>query len=162
MARTASRFVKILYVGALAGLAGGVAEILWISMYGTVAGMPIGSVAQEVTKSILPALGDSSWSVGLGIMAHLVLAVALGFVLALALRLFVRDNGSAYSDLAVVFALAGVWAVNFFVTLPHINPEFVNLLPYNVTLLSKLFFGLSAVAVFRFDRMRMATNRLKR
>ena len=149
-------FVEILQVGALAGFAGGLAEIGWISLYGAAMGMPIESVAQEVTRSVLPVFGDSSWSVWLGILVHLILALGVGVLLAFAIRFLLRDNGGAYSDLAVILALAVVWAVNFFVTLPHLNPEFVNLLPYSVTLLSKLFFGLSAATVFRIDRMRVA------
>jgi len=39
-------------------------------------------------------------------------------------------------------ALATIWAVNFLVLLPQLNPAFVALLPPAVTLLSKLLFAL--------------------
>ena len=40
--------------------------------------------------------------------------------------------------------LAAVWAVNFLVVLPVLSPDFVTLLAYPVTLISKLMFGLAA------------------
>jgi hypothetical protein len=36
-----------------------------------------------------------------------------------------------------------VWVLNFFLVLPWLNPAFVALLPYGVTLVSKLLFGLA-------------------
>jgi hypothetical protein len=77
--------------------------------------------------------------------------------LALVIRQVLRRTDTAYSEFALVMsALAAVWAVSFLVALPRANPQFVHLLPYGVTLLSKLPFGLSAAAVFRADRRRRA------
>ena len=45
--------------------------------------------------------------------------------------------------------LVGVWAVNFFVLLPGISPAFVHLVPYPVSLMSKVLFGLAAAEAFR-------------
>jgi hypothetical protein len=48
--------------------------------------------------------------------------------------------------------------MNFLVVLPYINPVFVHLLPYSVTLLSKGMFGLAAATIFRARRgQRVAT-----
>ena len=55
-------------------------------------------------------------------------------------------NGLYAGTLAV---LAAVWATNFFVLLPAISPAFVHLVPYSVSLTSKLLFGLAAAEVFR-------------
>lgn len=150
-----SRFAKTLLVGTYAGIAGGLAEIGWIALYGTVTGASTEPVARGVVASVIPALAASSWSPWLGVLIHLGLAIGLGLGLALALQLFTRDGQAGdFTFGAVILALAAVWAVNFFVALPRINPEFVRLLPYGVTLLSKLLFGLSAAAVFRADRRR--------
>jgi hypothetical protein len=46
-------------------------------------------------------------------------------------------------------ALAIVWGFNFFVLLPLISPDFVHLVPYPVSLASKLLFGLAAAEVLR-------------
>jgi hypothetical protein len=152
-----SRVVETLAIGALGGIAGGCAEIAWIALYGAATGTPTDPVARGIVDSVIPALTTSSWAASLGIVIHLVLAIALGVVLALALRLVARRTGAGRLEFPLVMlALAAVWAVNFFVALPHLNPEFVRLLPYGVTLLSKLLFGLSAAAVFRANRMREA------
>jgi hypothetical protein len=43
---------------------------------------------------------------------------------------------------------AAIWAINFFVILPVVNAEFVTLMPYAVTLASKLGFGVAMGWVF--------------
>lgn len=142
-------------VGALAGLAGGVAEIGWIVLYGAATGTPIAPIARGIVTSVIPALAAASWSPWLGILIHLGLAIALGLGLAFVLRLFARhEDAGRFEFRLVMLALAAVWAANFFIALPHINPAFVYLLPYGVTLLSKLLFGLSAATVFRAGRVR--------
>jgi hypothetical protein len=45
-----------------------------------------------------------------------------------------------------------VWTCNFMVVLPHLDPDFLVLLPMTVTLASKLLFGVSAAAVLRTQR----------
>ncbi len=155
--RRLSSCVETLQVGALAGLAGGVAEVGWITLYGTVTGAPTEAVARGVVGSVFPTLAASASSIWLGVVIHLALALALGLGLALATRLLVRDADPGYSDYALVVPiLVAVWAVNFLVALPYLNPDFVRLLPYSVTILSKLLFGLSAAAVFRAERLRRA------
>lgn len=42
-----------------------------------------------------------------------------------------------------VVTLVLVWATNFLVILPVLDPAFVTLLPYGVTLFSKLLFGIT-------------------
>jgi hypothetical protein len=46
-------------------------------------------------------------------------------------------------------ALTAVWATNFFVILPALSPPFIALLPYPVSLISKLLFGLAAAETLR-------------
>jgi hypothetical protein len=46
-------------------------------------------------------------------------------------------------------ALTCVWAINFFVVLPVIDPAFILLVSYPVSLISKLLFGLAAAEVVR-------------
>jgi hypothetical protein len=43
--------------------------------------------------------------------------------------------------------LAVVWAINFFVALPIVRPEFVHLVPYGASLTSSLLFGAAVAAV---------------
>ena len=111
--------------GTLAGLTGGLAEIVWIWIYGVISHIDSASVAHGVSRAVgIETLADP---VVLGIAVHMTLAAAL----------------------------AMVWAVNFFVVLPVLSPGFVGLVPYEVSLLSKILFGVSAAAVLaiRADAM---------
>jgi hypothetical protein len=156
MTTVKTRFLEVVYVGIIAGLAGGLAEVAWISVYGAISGVSIDLVATEVTRSILPSFGASSSSAWVGVLIHFILAIGLGMGVAFAIRLLLRQYNLAYAEHSlVVLALATVWAVNFLVALPYLNPGFVNLLPYSVTLVSKLLFGVSAATVFRIERMRL-------
>ena len=160
--RTSSRLVDTIAIGALGGIAGGCAEIAWISLYGAATGTPTDPIARGVVTSLIPALTTASWAPSLGIAIHLGLAVALGVALAFGLRLVSPRAGAGRFDFSLVMlALAGVWAVNFFVALPELNPAFISLLPLGVTLLSKLLFGVAAAAVFRADGMRHARIRVR-
>lgn len=145
---------KLLAVGTLGGIAGGLAEIAWISAYGAVTGAPLDSVARGIVDSTIPQMATSEWAPALGILIHLGLGVILGLGLAIAVRQFASMWASRHAEFGVaIFALLGVWAVNFLLVLPYLNPAFVHLLPYGVTLVSKMLFGLSAAAVFRANRL---------
>lgn len=148
---TSSR--EILAFGALAGIAGGAAEMGWISLYGTATGIPLGPIARGIAGSVGPAMAASPWAVEIGILIHLGLAIALGISLALAVPFTLRRLDVRRSELpATILILAAVWAVNFLLVLPLINPAFVHLLPYAVTLFSKLLFGFAAAVTFRARR----------
>lgn len=147
--------IETLTMGALGGIAGGAAEIGWIALYGAATGMPLNPVARGIVGSVIPALAASTWAAEFGVLIHLALAVALGVGLALVVATILRHPENRHSDfLLTMFILASVWALNFLVVLPHINPAFVHLLPLGVTLLSKLLFGLAAATTFRARRLR--------
>lgn len=138
------------FTGAVAGIAGGFAEIAWIVLYGRAFGVDAGSVAQGVTHSIFPELPAASLAVALGIAIHLSLAILLGVaIVALLDRFWPRLRGQAFEPIAVVGLLVAVWAVNFFLVLPAINPAFVDLVPYGASLTSKVLFGVAAAFVLR-------------
>ena len=150
-----SRLVDTLAIGALGGVAGGAAEIGWVAFYGTSTGVSVEPVARGIVTSVIPALGALSWSVELGVLIHLALAIALGVALALVLRFLSRRAVTPPSELVVAtLVLTAVWALNFLVALPRINPAFVHLLPYGVTFISKLLFGVAAAAVLRGSNIR--------
>lgn len=142
------RALETIRQGAIAGAAGGLAEIAWVTLYAGVTGASPAMVARGVTtaagmSTLLPA--DA---VALGVAVHLGLAVTLGVTLAFAWRAMSRSRTiSPFPFMAA--ALAGVWAINFFVVLPVASPAFVSLVPYSVSLASKLLFGLAAAGVFR-------------
>jgi hypothetical protein len=83
------------------------------------------------------------------VAVHMGIALALGVALVAALQAMRFAPGTGYGSAAAVLILAGVWAGNFFVLLPQIDPSFVTLLPYGATLASKLLFGLAAAVCLR-------------
>jgi hypothetical protein len=144
-----SHVAGILIIGTLGGIAGGLAEIGWIGVYGIATGTPLSPVARGIVESMTPALAASAWALAFGVFIHLGLAVVLGIALTLVVRLVLRRSEASNTvfGLTLLF-LTAVWALNFFVVLPQVNPAFVHLLPYGVTLLSKLLFGLATATVF--------------
>lgn len=145
-----------LRLGAYAGLAGGIAEIAWISVYAAASGSSAAEVARAVAGA---ATGGLFTTAALGVVIHLLLGIALGIALALAWRRLPLRAGAEFVLLPVI--LAAVWKFNFFVLLPVLDPSFVHLLPYGVTLTSKLMFGLAAAATLSVGH-RAASRRTAR
>ena len=141
-----SRNQDILRTGLCIGLAGGLAEIVVVWLYS----VATGGDAALLARAVAAAVGLSGASAATGVAVHMALAGMIGVGLAAVLRVVA---GKGAPD-RVVFpfmlgSLAAVWAVNFFVLLPAISPGFVHLLPYALTLASKLAFGLAAAAAVR-------------
>jgi hypothetical protein len=135
--------------GILAGVAGGLAEIAWILLYANATGSDVAVLARGVTTAagVIALLPQAP--VTMGIALHMILAVTLGIALAGLWQALVRTHVTISLYAVALAALAGVWAMNFFVVLPAISPAFVVLVPYSVSLLSKLMFGLAAAEVLR-------------
>ena len=125
-----------------AGLAGGLAEFVWILGYSVAVGADGWQVARAVAEAVVPV--GAAWlaTPALGIAIHFLLSILLaGAFIAVLAPLRLRNAGVTVA--ISLMALATVWAVNFLVILPVIHPAFVQLLPYPVTFLSKLLFGLA-------------------
>lgn len=143
----------------LAGLAGGTAEVLWVILYSSVSGVSAGLVARQVTASLWPAAAEWAVAPVLGVAIHMALAVALAALCAPLLLSLFKNAAPVAVTLAAVIALSVVWAVNFFIVLPVLNPAFIELMPYGATLASKILFGLAMAAVVRRSRLTKAPNR---
>jgi hypothetical protein len=139
----------IIKYGTLAGAAGGLAEIAWVSLYAAVTGGDAAILARGVTTAVGVTALLPAASVTMGIVVHMVLAVVLGIALAGLWQALARRLGTGSLYAVALAALASVWAMNFFVVLPAISPAFVHLVPYSVSLLSKLLFGLAAAETLR-------------
>ena len=152
---TKVRNLEVARLGAIAGVAGGLAEIIWITLYATATGGNAAMLAQGVTTAagvtaLLPAI-----SVTLGVVIHMALAVMLGVVLAYVWRALSAGSRAKSTNPYpfTLFALASIWVINFFVVLPIVSPAFIHLVPYAVSLTSKLLFGLAAAEVLRRKRV---------
>jgi hypothetical protein len=139
----------IIKYGMLAGAAGGLAEVAWVSLYAVVTGGDAAILARGVTTAVgLTALLPAA-PVAIGITVHMLLAVVLGVALAGLWQVLARTQSTGSLYIVAVAVLACVWLFNFFVALPLISPAFVHFVPYPVSLLSKLLFGLSAAETLR-------------
>ena len=127
-----------------AGVVGGMAEVLWIATAAMMLGANSWAISREVATTVVPGLAASSLAPWVGLLIHFLLSIALATVL---VRVLSHRLGAATLFLAALVALAAVWAFNFLVLLPLINPAFVSLLPHPVTLISKLLFGAAMASV---------------
>jgi hypothetical protein len=139
----------------LAGLAGGSAEILWVAAYAGLTPASGFGVARGVTETVFPGAGELALAAMAGIAIHMLLSIALAWLLAKPLLQYAADRfGPAALLPAALVALAGIWAINFLVVLPVLNPAFVALMPMPVTLASKLLFGVAMAIVLQRDMLR--------
>jgi hypothetical protein len=145
----------------LAAFYGGAVEVVWVSAYCALTGHGAATLARQVTATLFPALSGGAPGVVLGIGIHF----ALSLLLALAyVRLVWGPHARRWREgaalAAAVGALALVWCVNFLLVLPLVNPVFVALLPYPVSLASKLLFGVAMTGALRDGlRRSIARNR---
>lgn len=126
-----------------AGLVGGLLEIVWVSFYGLVTGGPIVDVSRQVSATVFGVQGLGGFAASMGVFIHLVLSFVLSASFILFLwKPFMLHRSKLISIGSALCALTLVWAINFYVVLPLVNPSFVKLLPMGVTLISKMLFGL--------------------
>jgi len=126
----------------LAGLAGGLAEILWIAFYTSLTSGSGLEVARQVTATLFPSVAALPAAPAIGIAIHLALSVVLASVFVRFIWIpFAKPLAGGASVIITVAALMAVWAVNFLIVLPVVNPSFVTLLPYEITFVSKALFG---------------------
>jgi hypothetical protein len=129
-------WLLILLAGAVAGLA----EVFWILMQSGSAVSVGAGVAATFTGDT--AVTTANGWLGLGIHMGLSIMLAAAFILLIWRPL--RSRMGSWETFAMsVVCLAGVWAFNFMVLLPVVNPAFLDLLPMGVTLTSKLLFGVA-------------------
>lgn len=134
-----------------AGFCGGRAKILWIALVGALTLMSGLEVARQVSMSVFPEMTDAAVTATAGIAIHLLLSLLLaaGFIFAAWLP-YTRKLSPASAILVATVALSSVWAINFLIILPVLNPALIDLMPYAVTLFSKILFGTSMGLVLHY------------
>lgn len=134
------RLQSLLPIALLGGVAGGVAEIIWVMLYASLASLDASVVAHAIATTFISTPLDERFLTMLGIVIHFTLSLGLAFAFTYAISgRLPRETVIT----AAVAALAIVWGVNFLIILPIVNPEFVTILPAPVTLVSKLLFGVA-------------------
>jgi hypothetical protein len=128
----------------LAGLAGGVVEMVWVAGYCAVSPLSSSEVLRQISLSVGLNAGNGALASISGMAVHLGLSALLGLAFTLIVwRPSVRHSGIVGCLLASCGVLSLIWAFNFFLLLPSLNPNFAGLMPYGVTLGSKLLFGIA-------------------
>ncbi len=131
----------------LAGLAGAVAEVLWVALFCALTPLNGGEVLRQITASVFPTMSASAWAPVLGLVLHFTLGVAVAYAFGfLVWQAFARRMGTATTLGTAMLVLAAIWTINFLVLLPVLNIEFVRLMPYTVTFGSKVLFGIAMAA----------------
>jgi hypothetical protein len=133
-----------LRAGLIAGTFGGLMEVAWMALWHAQKTLDAAPVARGVVATFSPSLGDSAWGVTSGVAIHMVLSLGLGVMIAYAVRQLLGSASRPARAAAVFATLVAIWAVNFFVVLPVINPAFVTIVPYSISLISKALFGVAA------------------
>jgi hypothetical protein len=124
-----------------AGIAGGTVEVVWVALFCLISPLQSSLVAEEIARSFMPQITGTS-ALAAGLIIHYVLAVLVAGIVAIVLLRLLGNRFDTRSVIAAsTVALAAIWAINFFVILPLVNADFVTLMPYAVTLASKLGFG---------------------
>ena len=137
----------------LAGLAGGLAEIIWIGAISSSMTFSATAVAREITASIFPSLRDSAYSPLIGIGIHLVLSIILATAYIFVIKhLAIYRFGLTVNLIAGVLTLVAVWLINFLVILPLLNPLFIALVSYGPSLISKIFFAVAMVLMINYHK----------
>ena len=139
--------VNWIAAGAAVGLVGGLAEVLVVGAYSRVAGVDAAGVAGAIATAVRVDPGSAI----AGLAVHMALSAALGVALLASARSggLLRDGSALRTYAMALLALGAIWSLNFLVVLPVVSPSFVYLLPYAVTLASKLMFAVAAVATLR-------------
>jgi hypothetical protein len=146
--------------GVVAGAAGGLAEIAWVTIYAGATGIDPATLARGVTTAAGVSALLPSAPVALGVTIHMALAVTLGIAVSFGWRALSSHRLEIAGPFpSMLAALVSVWVINFFVVLPIISPAFVHLVPYPVSLMSKVLFGLAAAEALRRQNASALTAR---
>jgi len=150
--------VKWIAAGAAMGAAGGLAEVLVVGAYSSVAGIDATGVAGAIATSVRVDPGSAAT----GLAVHMALSAALGIALLAGAKAsgLLRDGSASLAYAMGLLALGAIWSLNFFIVLPIVSPGFVHLLPYAVTLASKLMFAVAAAATLRAMSAGAASRRV--
>ena len=148
---------NLITAGAAIGIAGGLAEVLVVGAYAGVAHVDAAGVAGAIATAVRVEPGSAI----VGLAVHMAMSAGLGITLLAGARSsgMLREASAMRTYATGLIALGAIWSLNFLVVLPMVSPSFVHLLPYPVSLASKLMFAVAAVATLRSMPTEVASQR---
>jgi hypothetical protein len=149
--------VNWIAAGSAMGVAGGLAEVLVVGAYARIGDIDAAGVAGAIATAARVDPGSAA----AGLAVHMALSALLGIALLGGAKAcgLLRDGSAALAYSGGLLALGAIWSLNFFIVLPMVSPDFVHLLPYPVSLASKLMFAVAAVATLRSKSVGVASRR---
>ena len=135
--------LELLYFVCIAGVAAGMAEIVWITTYTSITQQSSLYIAEQISYTITgQGLGFAALY---GIGVHIILSILLTFVIVLwVIKVYPSlFKSKSWLIATMCLILSGVWFINFFIILPWLNPAFVNIVPYSMRFISKNLFALT-------------------
>ncbi|MDP2690039.1 MAG: hypothetical protein Q8P48_08010 [Deltaproteobacteria bacterium] len=143
--------LRALVAGGAAGIIGGLAEVAFMGVYSSIAGINAAEVLRLVTFTFFDAGAafgaNGHWA---GLLIHFGLSLAIGLCFGIFARIAFRDDFSYPRALVWgVTALAAIWATNFYILLPMYNGAFVRLVSPEAAFFSKFFFGVTLALSMR-------------
>src|SRR5271154_4265465 len=99
-------------LGAIAGLAGGIAEVVWVGLYCTVAGGNGFDIARQVAGTLAPVMSQAPYAPAVGLAIHFSLSILVGIALVRPLMAVIQGMSAALEPISLGL-LALIWAVNF-------------------------------------------------
>jgi len=133
-------------IGAVVGMAAGAIMAMFAMVYTTITGFgfwALGSGISEAFMSVSAAESAGGITIGLGV--HMMLSAMLGVFAAYLASDLLKDRVEAGLNLVWVRLGIGavVFAFNWYVLLPIVDPRFIEIMPHGPALVFHLIFGYS-------------------
>jgi hypothetical protein len=112
MQRDSKMKQSLLHPILLAGLAGGLAELVWVMLYSSLTQVSGSEVARQIAVTLFSALAHAPFAAALGVAIHFALSLALAVAFVwIVWRTFIRKRGIAWTFAALESGFRGADAV---------------------------------------------------
>ena len=131
-------------VGAIVGMVAGVVMAMPAMIYTTVTGFGFWALGSGISEAFMTiSASETVGGVAIGLAIHMMLSAGLGVFAAFLASDVLKDQVEKGLNLLYVRLGIGaaVWAFNWYVLLPIIDPRFIEIIPHVPALAFHLMFG---------------------
>ncbi len=137
---------KSVLVSVVSGLFGGLAEVLWIYLYCLQSDVSL----QQISNEIVLAVHLASTNQYQGLLIHFALSIIIGIAYGKIVLRRIDTNNLGLMLIVSTIIFACIWMCAFKIILPHLNMDMVTIVPYYISLPSKILFGACMTLVYYF------------